>query len=85
MLFTGDLVFNGGTPFVVMGSVVGSLDSVEQLRAFGAKTVVPGHGSVCGPEVFDQLTRYFDFVQRVAGGQGRGAVAPRRRAPDRPG
>ena len=31
MLFTGDLVFNGGTPFVVMGSVAGSLDSVEQL------------------------------------------------------
>ncbi len=66
VLFTGDLVFNGGTPFVVMGSVSGSLDSVERLRAFGATTVVPGHGSVCGPEVFDQLTRYFEFVQSVA-------------------
>ena len=59
-------VFNGGTPFVVMGSVAGSLDSVERLRAFGATTVVPGHGSVCGPEVFDQLTRYFEFVQAIA-------------------
>ena len=37
VLFTGDLVFNGGTPFVVMGSVAGSLESVEQLRAFGAR------------------------------------------------
>ena len=63
VLFTGDLVFNGGTPFVVMGSVAGSLESVERLRAFGAQTVVPGHGSVCGPEVFDQLARYFEFVQ----------------------
>ncbi len=24
ILFTGDLVFNGGTPFVVMGSVTGT-------------------------------------------------------------
>ncbi len=66
VLFTGDLVFNGGTPFVVMGSVSGSLQSIEQLRAFGAETVVPGHGAVCGPEVFDQLAEYFRFVQRVA-------------------
>ncbi len=75
VLFTGDLVFNGGTPFVVMGSVAGSLESVERLRAFGAQTIVPGHGSVCGPEVFDQLTRYFEFVQtsrsRREGGRGR--------------
>ena len=27
ILFAGDLVFNGGTPFVVMGSVEGSLDA----------------------------------------------------------
>ena len=26
VLFTGDLVFNGGTPFVLMGSVAGALD-----------------------------------------------------------
>jgi len=72
VLFTGDLVFNGGTPFVVMGSVAGSLDSVEQMRAFDATTVVPGHGPVCGREVFDQLTRYFQLVQRVAR-EGKGA------------
>ena len=30
LLFTGDLVFNGGTPFVAMGSIAGSLDALEQ-------------------------------------------------------
>ena len=76
VLFTGDLVFNGGTPFVVMGSVSGSLASVEALRAFGAETIVPGHGPVCGPEVFDQLTRYFEFVQRLASDAHAAGVAP---------
>ena len=50
VLFAGDLVFNGGTPFVVMGSVAGSLDAVERLRAFEADVIVPGHGPVCGPD-----------------------------------
>ena len=45
VLFAGDLVFNGGTPFVVMGSVAGSLAALERIRQLGADVVVPGHGS----------------------------------------
>jgi cyclase len=66
VLFTGDLVFHGGTPFVLMGSVAGSLRSLDMLRAFDAVVVVPGHGEVCGPEVFDQIEDYLDMIQRVA-------------------
>ena len=32
LLFAGDLVFNGGTPFVVMGSVSGAIAAVERLK-----------------------------------------------------
>ena len=66
LLFSGDLIFNEGTPFVVMGSVVGSLLAIERLRALGAETIVPGHGPVCGPELFDPTEAYLRFVQRVA-------------------
>jgi cyclase len=66
VLFAGDLAFNGGTPFVVMGSVSGSLLALERLRAFDAEVVVPGHGDVCGPEVFDTIGRYLEFVQHTA-------------------
>lgn len=66
VLFTGDLVFHGGTPFVLMGSVPGSLRAIDMLRAFDAAVVVPGHGPVCGPEVFDVIERYLLMVQGVA-------------------
>jgi cyclase len=66
ILFAGDLVFNGGTPFVVMGSVAGTLTALERLRSLGAELVVPGHGSVCGPEVIDDQVAYLRLVQEMA-------------------
>ncbi|MGF1598853.1 MAG: MBL fold metallo-hydrolase [Acidimicrobiales bacterium] len=65
-LFSGDLVFNGGTPFVVMGSVAGSLDAIERLRTFDADVIVPGHGPVCTPAILDDLADYYRFVQAAA-------------------
>lgn len=66
VLYTGDLVFHGGTPFVLMGSVQGSLDSLNVLRGFDAQTVVPGHGKVTGPQVFDEIERYLSMILDVA-------------------
>ena len=66
LLFAGDLVFNGGTPFVVMGSVSGTISAVERLEALGAETIVPGHGDVCGADVLDDQLDYLRFVQSVA-------------------
>ncbi|MFI7101468.1 MBL fold metallo-hydrolase [Streptomyces sp. NPDC050161] len=66
IVFTGDLVFNGGTPFVFMGSLAGSLRALELLRSLDAVTVVPGHGRVTGPEVYDGIERYLRFVDELA-------------------
>ena len=66
LLFSGDLIFNQGTPFVAMGSVSGSLEAVKWLRNLGAETIVPGHGSVCGPAVIDDIEAYLTFVQETA-------------------
>ena len=63
LMFTGDLAFNGGTPFVAMGSIAGSLVALDRLREFGAEIIVPGHGRVCGPEVLDDMEAYLRFVQ----------------------
>ena len=66
LLFSGDLIFNQGTPFVVMGSVAGSLSALERLRDLRPETIVPGHGPVCGPELFDDTAAYLRFVQETA-------------------
>lgn len=81
-LFSGDLVFNGGTPFVLMGSVSGSLAAVERLRAFDAATIVPGHGEVCTPDVLDNLVAYYEFVQQVAADAASSGVTPLEAARD---
>jgi cyclase len=67
VLFVGDLLFNGGTPFLLWGSVGGAIKVLEQVvRPLGAQTIVPGHGPVCGPEVIDDVLGYLRFVQDVA-------------------
>lgn len=66
VLFSGDLVFNGGMPFVVMGSISGSRLAIERMRSFDANVIVPGHGPVCDAGILDGLDRYFAFVQNLA-------------------
>ncbi|MBB4894954.1 cyclase [Streptomyces olivoverticillatus] len=66
VVFTGDLIFEGGTPFIVMGSLSGSLRALEALRALDAETVVPGHGRVTDPGVYDTIEGYLRFVDDLA-------------------
>lgn len=66
VLFTGDLVFNGGTPFVLMGSVAGSLEALDRLMEYDAEVVVPGHGPPCTLAAVDVVGEYLRFVQDLA-------------------
>ena len=67
VLFSGDLLFNGGTPFLVQGSVAGAIRVLEEVvKPLGATTIVPGHGGVIGPELIDETLGYLRFVQAAA-------------------
>ena len=45
VLYCGDLLFNGGTPFLVQGSVAGAIEVLEEVvKPLGATTIVPGMG-----------------------------------------
>lgn len=73
IVFTGDLVFHGITPFVSTGSLSGSLRALELLRSLDASVVVPGHGPVTDPSVYDTTERYLRYVTEVAAeGRARG-------------
>ncbi|MBC2908109.1 MBL fold metallo-hydrolase [Streptomyces cupreus] len=66
VLFAGDVAMAGSSPFVLMGSVSGSLATLARLRALRPRTVVCGHGPVRGPEVLDETEEYLRWIQRVA-------------------
>lgn len=77
VLFSGDLVFNGGTPFVLMGSVAGSLEALDRLIEFDADVVVPGHGPPCRPEdVVATVGSYLRMVQELAEEGRRAGLSP---------
>jgi cyclase len=67
VLFSGDLLFNGGTPFLVQGSVTGAIDVLENvLTPLGAGTIVPGHGPIGGPDLIQDVLGYLRFIQETA-------------------
>jgi cyclase len=66
VLFAGDVLFSGGAPFALAGSVGGWLDALDRLRALGAETIVPGHGPICGPAAIDDVAAYLQLVMDAA-------------------
>ncbi|MEU7190960.1 MBL fold metallo-hydrolase [Streptomyces sp. NPDC045470] len=66
VLFVGDIIFNGCTPVITDGSLSGIRTALQTLRALRPEVVVPGHGPLAGPEVFDAADEYFDFVEDAA-------------------
>ena len=68
VLFCGDLIFNGGTPFLLMGSVEGAIEVLERvIRPLTATTIVPGHGQVFHDAApLEATLDYLRFVLGIA-------------------
>jgi cyclase len=63
VLFCGDLLFNGGTPFLLMGSVRGAIEVLESVVApIPARVIVPGHGAPCDHALIGTVVGYLQFV-----------------------
>jgi cyclase len=67
VLFSGDLIFNGGTPFVLMGSVSGSLEALAAVVELEPEIIVPGHGAPGGIEMVNACGSYLRWLQQSAG------------------
>jgi cyclase len=66
VLFAGDLVFNGGTPFALSGSIAGWLEVLGALGDLDPDVIVPGHGPVGGRALLGETAGYLEFVQKSA-------------------
>ena len=76
VLIAGDIIFNQGTPFALMGSVAGWLTALDRLRELPIETVIPGHGPVADASVLDEVGDYLKFVQTSAQAAFDGGVDP---------
>lgn len=77
VLFAGDLLFKGGAPLLMSGSVSGAIEVLEKvLRPLEVRTIIPGHGPVCGPEVIEETLDYLHFVQETARRGKDGGLTP---------
>lgn len=70
VLYTGDITFAGGQPFLAEGSVAGYPKALARIRALEPDVLVPGHGPVCrGDEItalLDDLEAYARHVDELA-------------------
>ncbi|MGH3493067.1 MAG: MBL fold metallo-hydrolase [Sciscionella sp.] len=66
VLFTGDLIFSGGMPFILMGSLAGSIAALDRLRAFAPEVIMPGHGPVTTATAIQDTADYLTWLAELA-------------------
>lgn len=62
VVFTGDLVFNGGHPVIWQGPVRNWIGACDVLLSLDVDTVVPGHGPVTGKSAIRAMKEYFQYL-----------------------
>lgn len=63
VVFTGDILFIGGTPVMWAGPVTNWIAACELIQQLDAEVVVPGHGPLTDGEGAQQVADYLRFVR----------------------
>jgi cyclase len=66
LVFTGDILFVGGTPIMWRGPVSNWLAACDRILETGARTLVPGHGPVTDAAGVEDVRRYLQYVRDEA-------------------
>ena len=74
-VFTGDLLFVGGTPIMWTGPVSNWLAACEHIERLDVEVIVPGHGPVCDKEGPRQVRRYLEYVHDQAAERHRAGLS----------
>jgi cyclase len=65
-VFTGDILFVGGTPVIWAGPSSNWLAACDLIIGLGARTLVPGHGPVTDDDGVRDVKRYLEYVRDQA-------------------
>jgi cyclase len=66
VVFTGDIVFHGGHPFLTEGCLANYSAALLRVRELGARVLVPGHGPLAGPDALEGLLDYAEWLSTLA-------------------
>jgi len=84
VVFTGDLVFNEGTPICWAGPVSGWVAACDAIAALSPGVIVAGHGPLTTVAVLDDTSAYLKFVESEATPRLRAGMDPLTAALDIP-
>ena len=82
VVFTGDILFNGGHPIVWEGPVANWVAACDRIVDLQPETVVPGHGPVCDTAAVVSEREYFSFLQREVPPRADAGMSPLEAARD---
>ena len=66
IVFTGDILFNEGTPIAWAGPVKNWIAACDRILAMDVDVVVPGHGNVADKAAVQAMRDYLQYVQDEA-------------------
>jgi glyoxylase-like metal-dependent hydrolase (beta-lactamase superfamily II) len=75
VVFTGDILFVGGTPIMWAGPVSNWLAACEHIERLDVDTIVPGHGPITDKEGPRQVRRYLEYVRDEATARQRAGMS----------
>ena len=58
VLYASDLIFQGRYPYIFDADIPAWIQALDHLLVFGAETIIPGHGVLCGAAEIMQLRQY---------------------------
>jgi cyclase len=76
VLYTGDMLFVGGTPVAWEGPIQGWIDACDLMINLGAEIIVPGHGPVTDETGVRQVQHYLEYVLEQATAKFHAGVPP---------
>jgi cyclase len=76
LAFVGDLIAVNVHPWLGHGDPARWLRLLDELADLDLETIVPGHGSVAGPESIAPMRGYIEEVLALAAGEGPTAAVP---------
>ena len=66
VLFSGDILFNGGHPIAWAGPVSNWIVACERILAMDLDVIVPGHGPITDKQAVRELQAYFEYLYEQA-------------------